>query len=178
MSPAQARRIALAAHEAAHAVVGTIYGAKIERAALAADSRDGRCDFAADSFGASAFAYRPHIAAAGAVAAAMWHHGPRPTVHQIEEHLHGSDRDELRAAAFSSMHSMSAPLTAVRPIVRRCWSAIVALATDMSFGREIGHADVCTALGLTDDGGPGSVELAMIRSGSAPGSFALTRARV
>jgi hypothetical protein len=38
------------------------------------------------------------------------------------------------------------------------------------------HADdVCAALGLTDDGGPGSRGLAIIRSGRAPGSFTLTR---
>jgi len=37
------------------------------------------------------------------------------------------------------------------------------------------HADVCAALGLTDDGGPGSVELALIRSGSVPGAFTVTR---
>jgi len=37
------------------------------------------------------------------------------------------------------------------------------------------HDDVCAALSLTDRG-PGSVELAMVRSGSAPGKFTVTRA--
>ena len=36
----------------------------------------------------------------------------------------------------------------------------------------------CAALGLTEDGGPGSFELAVIRSGSAPGSFTVTHAVV
>jgi len=38
----------------------------------------------------------------------------------------------------------------------------------------------CAALGLglTEDGGPGSFEPAVIRSGSAPGSFTVTRAVV
>ena len=34
----------------------------------------------------------------------------------------------------------------------------------------------CHALGLSGDGGSGSVELAMIRSDNAPGSFTVTRA--
>jgi hypothetical protein len=36
----------------------------------------------------------------------------------------------------------------------------------------------CAAQGLTEDGGPGSFEPAVIRSGSAPGSFTVTRAVV
>lgn len=62
-------------------------------------------------------------------------------LHQIEEHLHGPDRDELRAAAFSSMQAMS------------------------------------VALGVNDGGGPASFQLAMIRGGSAPGSFKCTALR-
>ena len=38
------------------------------------------------------------------------------------------------------------------------------------------HEDVCAALELSDDGGPGSFELALIRSGCAPGTFTVTRA--
>jgi len=37
---------------------------------------------------------------------------------------------------------------------------------------------VCAALGLSDDGGLGSVELAMIRSGSAPDTFTVTQGAV
>lgn len=178
LSPAQAERIGLAAHEAGHAVVGVVYGATIDQASLTAsltaDGSRGVCSFEADSFEASARAYRSHIAAAGAVAAAMFHHGPRATWHQIDDHLHGPDRDELRAAAFGGYgQPMSAPLTAVRPLVQRCWTPIVKLATEMYFGRSIGHDDVCTALGLTDDGGPYSRELHRIRHGGAPGTFRL-----
>jgi hypothetical protein len=176
LSPAQARRIGLAAHEAGHAVVGVLYGATIDQASLTADGDDGLCSFDADSFGAEARVYRSHIAAAGAVAAAMFHYGPRLGWQQIDDQLHGTDRDELRAAAFSGYgQPMSAPLMAVRPLVQRCWTPIVKLATEMYFGRNIGHDDVCTALGLTDEGGSYSAELAMIRSGRVPGTFTMTR---
>jgi hypothetical protein len=172
------RRIALAVHEAGHAVVGALYGATIERAALDDDGADGECEFAADTFGSTARAHRPLIAAAGAVAAAVFDHGPRPTLRQIEAHLEGSDREELRLASLSSVESPTAPLTDVLPVVLRCWPAIGEVATALALGEEITHADVSAALGLTDCGGPGSFELALIRSGSAPGAFTVTRTAI
>jgi hypothetical protein len=57
-------------------------------------------------------------------------------------------------------------------------TATFGLAMELCLGNEIGHTDVCTALGLTDDGGPGSVALALIRSGTAPGAFTVKRASV
>lgn len=161
-------RVALALHEAGHAVVGAVYGATTEQATLSADSAHGLCTFTADSFGPSAHAYRPHIAAAGAVAAAMLAHGPRPALHHIERHLHGPDRHELHTMSLSTMQPMSASLLAVRPLVSQCWGAIADLATSLYFGDEIGHSDVCAALGITDGGGPASMQLALLRSGSGP----------
>lgn len=164
-------RVALALHEAGHAVVGAVYGATTELATLSADSSHGLCTFTADGFGPSAHAYRPHIAAAGAVAAAMLAHGPRPALHHIDRHLHGPDRHELHTMSLSTMQPMSASLLAVRPLVHQCWDAIADLATGLYFGDEISHADVCSALGLTDGGGPASMQLALLRSGGTPGSF-------
>lgn len=59
---------------------------------------------------------------------------------------------------------MSASLLAVRPLVHRCWEAIADLATGLYFGDEISHADVCSAVRLTDGGGPAGMQLAVIRS--------------
>lgn len=165
LSPAQAERITVSVHEAAHAVVGAVYGATIDRANLTADGNDGQCSFDADSFGPTAHAYRTHIAAAGAAAAAMLHHGRRPTALQMDNYLHGTDRDELRVAAFTAVQPMHAPLLAVQPVVVQHWAAITELATAVCFGEEVGHTEVCAALGLTDGGGPYSAEVARIRSG-------------
>jgi hypothetical protein len=176
LTDADRQHIALAVHEAGHAVVGVLYGARVEHAALARDRKSGRCEFDADSFGASPSAYRPQIAAAGALAEAVFRHGPRPTIRQIEALLNGSDCEELRFVALSSLQPFSIPSNAVLPMVLRCWTAIGDLATELCLGHEIDHADVCAALGLTDEGGPGSLGLAMIRSGSAPGTFTVTRA--
>src|SRR6267142_1293385 len=88
----------------------------------------------------------------------------RPTLHQIEAQLagKGSDGKDPRLAV-----SPSAPVTEVLPVVL---GSIGELAFDLYAGREITHADVCVALGLTDGGGPGSFELTMSRS-AMPGPF-------
>jgi hypothetical protein len=60
-------------------------------------------------------------------------------------------------------------------LLDRCWPAVNAVTSKLFYAGQVGHAAVCVALGLTDDGGPGSLGLAMIRSGSRPGAFSLTR---
>ncbi|MCB0925687.1 MAG: hypothetical protein KDB50_14285 [Mycobacterium sp.] len=45
------------------------------------------------------------------------------------------------------------------------WPAVRRLAATLFFDGRIGHPEVCTALGLSDEGGPGSAELAGIRAG-------------
>ena len=64
----------------------------------------------------------------------------------------------------------------VVPLLERCWDAVVEVAKLLHRDGMASHSDVCTALGLSDRGGPGSAELSLIRSGRAPGSFHITRA--
>jgi hypothetical protein len=161
------RRLELAVHEAAHAVIGVIHGARVQRVSLAADGATGRTDFTAGSFTTgSPVVYRTHIAAAGAVAEAMLVHGPRPTLRQIEARLCGSDRDELHQQAMASGFPVPIPAASVIALLSRCWAAIAELTPDLYFGRTLDHTDVCAAMGLRDEGGPHSVELAVIRSGA------------
>jgi hypothetical protein len=60
-------------------------------------------------------------------------------------------------------------------MLERCWSAITACAWKLYRTGEVRHDDVCAALGLPDAGGPSSFALALIRSGSTPGSFTVMR---
>ena len=169
LTAAERERLGLCVHEAAHAVVGVLNGATVERATLTEGGTDGTCDFTADSFAHDCTRYhRALVAAAGPAAAATFHHDDRVTVRQIERHLGSSDREELRLASLHSYTSADEQLGAALPVVRRCWRPIGALAAKMFAGHEIGHDDVLTALGVTDGGGPHSVELATIRNGSAP----------
>lgn len=45
------------------------------------------------------------------------------------------------------------------------WPAVHHVAAGLFFHGQAGHREVCTALGLSDDGGPGSAELAGIQAG-------------
>lgn len=158
------RVITLAVHEAGHAVVGTIYGAKLDHAALADDNADGLCRFTGASFGATPNRYRPEIAAAGAVAAAVFTHGPRPRLHQVEQLLGPDDRRELHLAALANGGPISGPIMAVMPVVTRCWDSISELAATLALDGEIVHRDVCTALRLSVDPDRAAFQIAILRS--------------
>lgn len=170
LNPAERDRLGLAVHEAAHAVVGVLNGGAVERAGLTADGSDGLCEFTEASFGHDASRYRRAlVAAAGPAAAAIFAHGDVPTARQLERHLGDADREELRLAALHSHASADEQRWEVLPVVRRCWRPIGALAAQMFAGHEIGHDDVCAALGVTDGGGLCSVELATIATAAREG---------
>lgn len=162
------RRLALAVHEAAHAVIGVVHGARIQKVGLNTDGAgriSGHTDFDPVSFAAGApSVYRSHIAAAGAVAEAMLACGPRPTLRQVESRLCGTDRAELVHEAMATLRPVPVPVAEVTSLLARCWSAVSDLAADLYIGRTVSHAEVCAALGLSDEGGPYSVGLAVIRS--------------
>lgn len=162
-------RLGLAVHEAAHAVVGVLNGANVERATLTDDGQDGTCNFTADSFVRDVSRYRRAlVAAAGPAAAAIFAHNDTPTARQLDAQLGAADREELRLAALHSYTSADEQLWAALPVVRRHWRSIGTLAAQMFAGHEIDHDDILAALGITDGGGPGSAQMATIRSGAAP----------
>lgn len=169
MTAPDPRRLSLAVHEAAHAVVGVVHGARLLKAALAVDGASGHTQFTAQSFAAGpSSAYRSHIASAGAVAEALLTHGPRPTLRQIEARLRGSDKADLHNEAMATLRLVPIPAAEVGSLLSRCWGAVSELAADLYMGRSLTHAQVCHALGLNDEGGPHSVGLAVIRSGGIP----------
>ena len=165
LNPTERKRLGLAVHEAAHAVVGVLRGATVERATLTDDGQDGTCDFTADSFTSDVSRYRRAlVAAAGPAAAAIFAHNDAPTARQLDAQLGAADREELRLAALHSYSSADEQLCEALPVVRRHWRSIGTLAAQIFAGHEIGNDDVLAALGVTDGGGPGSVELATLRA--------------
>jgi hypothetical protein len=48
----------------------------------------------------------------------------------------------------------------ITPFLEHGWPAVKALTKKLSFDGQVEHADACAALGLTDEGGPGSGALA------------------
>lgn len=165
LTDAERDRLGLCLHEAGHAVAGVLAGATVERAALTDDGTDGECTFTEGSFATDARRYhRALVAAAGPVASAIFAHGDTPSPRQLEAHLGDADGEELRLATFHSTENHQEMLAAALPVVNRCWRSITALAAQMFAGNEIDHNDVLGALGVTDGGGLGSPQLALIAS--------------
>lgn len=160
------RRFATAVHESAHAIVATILGGAITLAELTLDEPNsaGRCTYATlPEQHALAVTY------AGAYAEARWEDGRNVDHRAIRAALqrHPSDRAVLRASA--------APLPRhVEPIIERSWRSILALAEGMFHTGHVGPSQVSAALMLPAENPQRAHALAVIRSGSAPGSFTVS----
>jgi hypothetical protein len=162
------RRLELAAHEAAHAVVGVWHGAVLEFSRLAADSSSGLTGFTAASFEQPGPAgARLQIAAAGAVCEARMAAGGVPSVAQVEARLCGSDLAEFTTEAMRSLRRVPVPVAEVDALLsrKRVLNAVASLAGDLYNGVELRHQDVVAALRLEDGGGPHSMALFKLRGG-------------
>ncbi len=84
-----------------------------------------------------------------------------------------TDRDRQRL--LTSVHRSWSSCGLVVPLLERCWPSVLAVSKTLLRGDEVGHKDVCNALKLTDDGGPGSFDLSLIRSGCATSTFTTMR---
>lgn len=168
-----ANQFAVAVHEAGHATVGALLGARLQTAWVAGecpadlDQLDGKTTFA--EFGILAESKRHVVAAAGGVAQAVLQHGPNPTVAQISPFIHGSPIDGPEVTRFAIARGTErVPKADTLPLVLACWPAICALAgkiTDSPDLGEITHDDVTAALGLSADPALHPFELANLRAG-------------
>lgn len=164
-------RARIARHESGHAVMSVLIGGQVVTAETYPagftddQGRNGYCDYLP---GNVAVRESEHlIAAAGAVAEAVWEHGPRATHQQIEARLvgsHDAERLRLRSVTASSARSES-PVSEALPLVLRCWPAIESLATVLDDRGEISHKHVVKALGLSNDHTLHPFELSSIRAG-------------
>jgi hypothetical protein len=173
LTTTQRERLAVAVHEAGHAVIGALHGATVSglRVLSVVDSegRNGFCSY--KPFSGPVGAYWGRILAAGPMAEAVFRYGPQFNSGQLAALLDArhTDRDELARLAFSH-GGMTVPSTEVLPLLTRCWSSVAELATRLYTHGSATHRDVLDALGV-----PGtSVQqhhAAAIRSGAVPGSF-------
>jgi hypothetical protein len=147
-----AEDIATAFHEAGHAVACVALGGRVHMAVLGDNPRT-EYDVLPERDWAS-------IVYAGPWAEARHIRGRHPGPHDMHRVLAGtSDEIALRAAGGSAAgHGIAS-------LLEHCWPAVEQLATRLLVAGRADHAEVCIALGLNDDGGPGSFELACIRSG-------------
>jgi hypothetical protein len=165
MTDADLSRIATAFHEAGHAVAAVVLGGRVHKAVM--DDGHPRTEHEALPSGTEAA-----VTYAGPWCEARWTLGRAPGPADLHRILATNQSDDRALCAAGGPHTGAA----VVPLLERCWPAVMAVTTKLYRTGRADHADVCTALGLIDDGGPGSLGLAMIRSGSAPGSFTVARA--
>jgi hypothetical protein len=169
LSDDERRRIELAFHEAGHAVAAVALGGVIHSAVVASGRVSG-------VQGLTTMHEMPigeraaEIAFSGPWAQARWRAGRRPTQREVwavlgttgcrdhREHLSGETGVRGR----------------VEPLLERCWPAIVKVAQQLLRDGEVRHPDVCAALQIPAD--DNAHHLSLIRSGCAPGSFAVSRA--
>ena len=112
----------------------------------------------------------PEVAYSGVWAQARWRAGRRPSQREVYGVLDGTGRKDC--AVLSAAGGAAAGVGIV-PLLGRCWPAICEVAAKLWRDSEARHNDICAALGITaKDNGH---ELALIRSGCAPGSFKVTR---
>lgn len=164
----QRRRVSV--HEAGHAVAAVVLGATVRISALDAPEHPERAGHTAlRDVPPGAL---PPITYAGPWAEARLRAGRRPTERELHAVLSRAGHlDE--AALCESGQSIEA--RRVVPLVERCWISVLAVADVIERRGAATHGDVCAAPGLPDGdhGGLGSATLAMIRSGAAPGTFAV-----
>lgn len=147
-----AEDLATAFHEAGHAVAAVVLGGRVHKAVLG-DNPHTEYDVLPEH-------HVPSIAYAGPWAEARLLRGHRLGPRDIHRVLVGtSDGRELCAAGGP------AAALGVVPLLERCWPAVEWVAAELLVTGQVGHTDVCAALGLTGDGGPGSFELANLRAG-------------
>ena len=157
MTEADLDRLATAFHEAGHAVAAVLLGGRVHGAYVNDDQPRTEHDVIPAGTAAA-------ISYAGPWAEARWTLGRTPGPGDMHRALarHHADDQALCAAGgpHTGLH--------VVPLLERCWPAVKTLTSTLYFKGTASHTDVCAALGLPpgDDGGPGSLGLALIRSGA------------
>lgn len=151
-------RFLAAIHEAGHAVAAVALGGRIHTAVLD-DCPRTEYETLPENITAPTTYAGPwcEARALARLAGRPGNPGPREMSRVMSTNC--ADRKALTAAG-----GPAAALDVV-PLLEHCWPAVLTMAGRLFTTGRAGHADVCTALNLSDEGGPGSFELACLRSG-------------
>ncbi|GAB3024960.1 M50 family metallopeptidase [Mycobacterium bourgelatii] len=148
-------------HEAGHAVAATLLGGRILTAAVTnsrvwgVSGKTVHDDVPDGSWASTVYA--------GPWAQARWRAGKRPTQREVYRVLATAAQHDDRALLASG--GASAVDQRLTGLLTRCWPGVVRVAQKLHRDGEATDADVLAALGITDGGGPGSVQLANLRAG-------------
>ena len=170
MAPAQRTRYASAVHEAGHAVIATVLGETVGSVTVTPDhpTHTGNMSLATERF---AGAHHAQIAYAGPYAEAYFRQGGPPTSALLRNLLASGGREDY---AVMTAAGDTRPAEVPR-LIANCWASITSLAEHLMINGSATQADVDRALRLPRDDQDGRHHaLAVIRSGSAPGSFMIS----
>lgn len=147
-------RLATAIHEAGHAVAAVLFGGRVHEAVLGANPRT--------EYEALPESRRAAITYAGPWCEARFNAGRHPGPADLRRVLSVSRSDD---EALCAAGGPSAATAEAAGLLARRWPAVKTVAAKLYLHEKATHADVCAALGLSDDGGPDSFELASLRAG-------------
>ena len=156
-------------HEASHAVAGVLHGGTLTESRIFLADLRGSTTFEGGSLAATRHG---QVAYAGPWGQARALAQRRPGLHDVRAALDGggcSDRAVLTAAGGESAGD------AITPLLERCWPSVAEVAAKLHQTGQVSHADVLAALRLSADDQTRALEVSMIRSGAAPGSFTVSR---
>ncbi|MDF0532205.1 hypothetical protein P0W64_15025 [Tsukamurella sp. 8F] len=156
------QRLALAYHEAGHAVAAVLLGGQGISARLRDDDLEGE----------TAMSHldehrQPDVGWAGPYAEARFRRGRRPGYYEVRNLLDQNPHDEALIAAAGPAPDFAY----VEQVVDRCWPAISRVARALASAGEVDHGGVLFALGAYGSRRKTSHTLALVRSGWAPGEL-------
>lgn len=162
--------IEVCCHEASHATIGVILGGRLQYATCGVLEGDepirGKTVFSALPAGAE-----PSVFFAGPYGQARWRADGRPSQRDVSDCMgSGCDSDQSVLLAAGGSH-LGAGVTA---LVDRCWGVITSVAGKLASQHTVRQDLIEKMLGLSADPPTAALQLALIRSGSRPGSFKVT----
>lgn len=157
-------------HESAHAITAALMGGRVRNAFVARPGNVVTHHHGLTKFDRGMTPDRnAAVGYAGPWGDARWWAGRRPTHHDMVTTLAAaSPEDRKLLEAGGGYHAVDPNLS---NLLERCWPSVMRLAGQLFKLGEIRHEHVLAALGLTEENAAHG--LAVIRSGSAPGSFTI-----
>ncbi|MGH3583202.1 MAG: hypothetical protein ACRDUB_16545 [Mycobacterium sp.] len=160
----------LGIHEGLHCITTALMGGRVRSAVVTRPSKATGHSHGLTKFDTGLSRDRNSaIGFAGPWSDARWLTGERPSMRALAITLkHASEEDTALIAAGGGHHAVD---PGVRDLLERCWPAAMVLAGQLFKNGEVRHEHVLAALGLNE--GNAAHGLAVIKSGSAPGTFVL-----
>lgn len=164
ISAREREHLELCIHEAGHAVAAVALGGVIRSAVVVTGRVTGAQGLTTMEPDGLPFGSKAEIAYAGPWSQARWRAGRYPTTRDLHAVFASTGHKDDRVLTASAYPDGGHNGRDVVPLVERCWPAVIRVAQALHRSGEVHQRDVCAALGITDGGGPTSVQLAAIRS--------------